>query len=74
MTKRSAGVASPTIAEVLAEFLAEQEQRLAPRTFRGYREVVELRQHYLSDYAYQTLDKAEVSLFVSVRSRPPYRG
>ena len=56
MTKQSAGDASPTIAEVLAEFLAEQEQRLAPRTFRGYREVVELRQHYLSDYAYQTLD------------------
>lgn len=51
-----AGVASHTIAEVLAEFLAEQEQRLAPRTFRSYREVVEFFRHNLNDYAYQALD------------------
>jgi hypothetical protein len=63
MTKTSAEIASPTIAEALAEVLAEQEQRLAPRTFRGYREVVELLQHNLNDYAYQTLDEAEAALF-----------
>lgn len=63
MSRASAEVASTTIADVLAEFLTEQEQRLAPRTFRGYREVVELLQHNLNDYAYQTLDKAEAALF-----------
>jgi hypothetical protein len=63
MTRTSTGIASPTIVEALAEFLAEQEQRLVPRTFKGYREVVELLQHNLNDYAYQTLDEAEAALF-----------
>ena len=63
MARTSVNLASPTIAEALAEFLAEQESRLAPRTFRGYRDVVDLLQHNLNDYAYQTLDEAEAALF-----------
>ena len=35
---------SPTIAVVLAQFLAEQEQRLAPKTVTQSRDVVELLQ------------------------------
>ena len=63
MTKVAAEVACPSIAETLAEFLAEQEKRLAPRTFRGYHEVVDLLQHNLNGYAYQTLNQAEAALF-----------
>lgn len=48
---RTARVASPTIAEVLAQFLAEQKDRLAPRTFAQYRSAVELLQHSLNSYA-----------------------
>lgn len=59
----STGVQSPTIAEVLAEFLTEQQQRLSPRTFKGYRDVVELFQHSLNGYAYQSLDKSDARLF-----------
>ena len=40
----STGVQSLTIAEVLAEFLAEQQKGLSPRTFTGYRDVVSLLQ------------------------------
>ena len=59
----STGVQSPTIAEALAEFLAEQQKRLSPRTFKGYRDVVDLLQHSLNGYAYQSLDKADARLF-----------
>ena len=41
-------VTKPTIAVVLAQFLDEQEQRLAPKTVAQYRDVVELLQHYLN--------------------------
>lgn len=57
------GIAKPTIAEVLEEFLAEQRQRLAPKTFRQYRDIVELLHHCLNGYAYQSLGKAERKLF-----------
>jgi len=55
--------AKPNIAEVLAQFLAEQRGRLAPRTFAQYRSVVELLQHSLDGYAYQSLDKSDAKLF-----------
>ena len=54
---------SPTIAVVLAQFLAEQEQRLAPKTVAQYRDVVELLQHYLNGYAYISLDELDAKRF-----------
>jgi hypothetical protein len=42
----------PTIAVALAQFLAEQERCRSPRTVTQYRDVVELLQHYLNDYAF----------------------
>lgn len=59
----TARVASPTIAEVLAQLLAEQKDRLAPRTFAQYRSAVEFLQHSLNSYAYQSLDKSAAKLF-----------
>ena len=53
----------PTIAVVLAQFLAEQEQRLAPKTVAQYRDVVELLQHYLNGYAYLALDERDAKRF-----------
>ena len=65
MSDVSAGrvMSRPTIAVALAQFLAEQEQRLAPRTVAQYRDVVELLQHCLNDYAYSSLDKREAERF-----------
>jgi len=57
------GIASPTIAEALAQFLAEQKQRLAPKTFAQYERVIELLQDSLNRYAYQSLDEAQSELF-----------
>lgn len=52
-----------TIAEVLAGFLAEQQRRLAPRTFSDYRGVVELLQHFLDGEGHLALGKAEEKRF-----------
>lgn len=52
-----------TIAEVLAQFLADQRERLTPKTFTRYDTVIELLQHCLDDYAYQSLNKADAKLF-----------
>lgn len=60
---RTAPVAKPTIAEVLAQFLAEQRGRLAPRTFAQYRGAVELLQDSLNGYADQSLDTSDAKLF-----------
>jgi hypothetical protein len=54
---------SPTIADVLDRFLDEQRARLAPRTFAQYREVIELLQHSMNNYAYQHLDEADGQRF-----------
>ena len=51
---------SSTIDEVLAEFLAEQEKRLAPRTFRNYADLIDLLRHCLNGYGHQYLDAAEL--------------
>ena len=48
-----------TIDAVLPRFLAEQRERLSPRTYRQYDEVVELLRHSLEGYAYQSLDDDE---------------
>ncbi len=48
-----------TIDEVLAEFLAVQQQRLAARTFANYRAVIELLRDCLNGYGHQYLDDDE---------------
>ncbi len=57
------GIAKPTIVEVLAEFLTDQRERLAPRTFFQYEHVVELFTQSLDGYAYQSLDEPDAKLF-----------
>jgi hypothetical protein len=46
---------NPKIAQILSEFLAEQEQRLSGKSFSRYRQVVELLKTSLNNYAYQGL-------------------
>src|SRR5215211_5416810 len=58
----------PTIAVALAQFLAEQEERRSPRTVAQYRDVVELLQHYLNDYAYSSLDEGEARRYERMRA------
>jgi hypothetical protein len=60
-------VMRPTIAVALAQFLAEQEQRLTPKTVAQYRDVIELLQHYLNDYAYASLDERETERYERLR-------
>jgi hypothetical protein len=50
---------SPTIEQVLAEFLADQQQRLAARTFRNYATVISLLGDCLNGYGHSSLDPAE---------------
>ncbi len=56
---REARAPEPTIDDVLDEFLAVQEQRLAERTFANYRAVVELLRDCLNGYGHQYLDDDE---------------
>ncbi len=70
-------MSGPTIAEALAEFLSEEQQRLAPRTFAGYREVVELLQHSLNGSGYDHLTAAEQARYDGLPrdqhgERPPF--
>ena len=55
---------------MLAEFLAEQRRRLSAETFSRYRDVVELLQHSLNDYAYTTLNEADAQFFDRLRKVP----
>lgn len=52
-----------TIETVLKEFLDEQHQRLKPRTYRDYEDVVNIFMHYLNSYAYLRLGKDDAELF-----------
>ena len=52
-----------TIKQVLDEFLAEQEARLKPSTFRGYKDAVYLFEQCLNGYAYQYLNKKDSKRF-----------
>lgn len=63
MAHSAVRIAKPAIPEVLAQFLRDQQQRLAPKTFANYEYVVELLQHSLNGYAYQSLSKADAALF-----------
>ncbi len=53
----------PTIAVVLAKFLADQRKRVAAGTFRKYQGILDLFQHCLNRYAYEGLGKTERKLF-----------
>lgn len=55
--------ANPTIADVLAQCLADQRERLAPKTFARYECVIELLQHCLDGYAHQSLSEADAKRF-----------
>lgn len=55
------GVPRPTIDQAFTEFLAEQEKRLAPRTFRNYVGIIDLLGHCLNGYGHQSLDGVERS-------------
>jgi hypothetical protein len=52
-------IAGPTIAEVFAAFLKEQEERLAPRSLAHYRQVIGLLRSSLDNYGYQNLSELE---------------
>jgi hypothetical protein len=56
-------VASPNIAEVLDEFLAEQRNRLKPATLGKYEDVIDLFKSSMNGYACGCLDKGESALF-----------
>lgn len=55
-----AGAAMSSIDEVLGAFLAEQEARLAPRTFRNYEDVIYLLRACMNDYGYTSLSDSEL--------------
>jgi hypothetical protein len=56
-------IAQPNIEQVLEQFLDDQANRLKPRTLACYRGVVELLQHHLDGYGYESLGKEESSFF-----------
>lgn len=56
-------IARPTVGEVLAEFLAEQRERLSPKPFARYRQVVQLLTSSLNNYAHQSLTQTDAELF-----------
>lgn len=54
------GSVTPTISDVLAKFLGDQEARLAPRTFAHYRSAIELFTHSINTYGPNDLDKVNL--------------
>ncbi len=54
---------TPTIDEVLEEFLDEQEARLSPATFRKYASTVELLSMHLNGYGHEGLSESEAERF-----------
>ena len=56
-------VASPTISEVLATYLADEKARLAAKTYSLYADVIELLQHSLNGYAANSLDEGKYELW-----------
>lgn len=47
------------IKDVFEQFLAEQESKLAPKTYRGYASVIELFGHQLDGYAWNNLKNGD---------------
>jgi hypothetical protein len=54
---------TPTIEEILDEFLDQQEARLSPATFRKYASTVELLWMHLNGYGHEGLSEAEAKRF-----------
>ena len=48
-----------TIDEALDAFLAQQDERLAERTFRNYLEVIELFRYCMNGHGYESLSELE---------------
>jgi len=57
--KNIPGIANPTIAQVLDQFLEAQRHRLKPRTLSPYQDIIDLLKDCLNGYAYNYLDKKE---------------
>ncbi len=55
--------ANPTISEVLAAYLADENARLATKTYGLYADVIDLLQHSLNGYAADSLNKDEYELW-----------
>ncbi|MHB1445817.1 MAG: DUF7686 domain-containing protein [Acidimicrobiales bacterium] len=53
----------PTIEELLAGFLADQQARLSPRTYANYDSVVDLLRSCLNSYGHQHLDPSDQARF-----------
>ena len=56
-------VADPTIDQVFDEFLAEQTERLKPKTLSKYESVISLLRHHLNGYGYEGLSQEDSALF-----------
>ena len=56
-------IADPTIRAVLSAYLADEERRLAARTYRQYAEVIELLRHSLNGYGPNSLDPADQEIW-----------
>ncbi len=68
VTKKTDTPASPTIREVLTEFLTEQKSRLSPKTYTQYKYVYQLLQMSLDGYGPNSLDKAETKLYEKINN------
>ena len=49
--------------KTLNDFLSDQEERLSKRTYKDYRNVIQLLEDYLNGYAYMSLSKEEQEKF-----------
>ena len=56
-------VVADSIKEVLAAYLDDERARLAPKTFGYYASVIELLEHSLNGYAYESLELSELELW-----------
>ena len=56
-------LASPTMEQVLDEFLSAQRKRLNLRAFTQYSHIIDLFKNCMNSYGYQSLTKAESALF-----------
>jgi hypothetical protein len=63
MGRRTIKPAEKPIKAVLAEFLADQRQRLKPKTLSRYESIIELFEASMDGYAYQYLDEDESALW-----------
>ena len=63
MARRTIKPVEKPIKAVLAEFLADQRERLKPKTLRRYESIIELFKASMNIYASQCLDEDETALW-----------